>query len=63
MYQVLQSWFTVYIYIRHPCYGQLTHVKRRYPLASIHDHITGADLKLIELFFIKLTADQVWVFD
>ena len=32
----LQPWFTACIFdIEHPCYGQLTPVKRRYPLISV----------------------------
>ena len=31
-----KSWFTAYIFdIGHPCYGQLTPIKAKYPLASI----------------------------
>ena len=32
----VQPWFTVYFFdIGHPCYGQLTPVKTRYPLTII----------------------------
>jgi len=32
----MQPWFTAYIFdIGHPCYGQLTPAKKRYPLTSI----------------------------
>ena len=57
----MQPWFTVYFFdIGHPSYDQLTPVKTRYPLTSI----VGSSLLLIEVeCFLKLTADQVLVFD
>ena len=45
---------------KHPCYGQLTPVKTRYPLTSFTCPYRGHKLRAHrgQLFF-KLTADQV----
>ena len=49
--------------IHHPCYGQLTPVKTRYPLTSITWPYCGlkSSAHRGQLFFFKLTADQVLV--
>ena len=49
--------------ITHPCYGQLTPVKTRYPLTSITWPYCGLKFRAHrgQLFFFKLTADQVLV--
>ena len=59
----MQPWFTVYFDIGHPCYDQLTPVKTRYPLTSIAS-ITWLKFTAQrgQVFFFKLTADQVLVF-
>ena len=57
--------FTVYFFdIEHPCYDQLAPVKTRYPLSSITWLYRGSSLQLInDKCFLKLTTDQVLVFD
>ena len=46
----------------HPYYGQLTAVKKGYPLTMSHDCITGSSIQLIEVTcFLKLSADQLLV--
>ena len=50
--------------IGHPCYGQLTPVKTRYPLVGLTGPYRGLKFRLIEVTcFLKLTADQELVFD
>ena len=59
----MQPWFIAYFFdIGHPCYGQLTAVKTRYPLTCI---IRGLKLRTHRghVFFFKLTVDQVLIFD
>ena len=45
--------------IGHPCYDQLTPVKTRYLLTKCHETISWAQVT----YFLKLTDDQVLVFD
>ena len=47
----MQPWFTCITSfdIGHPCDGQLTPVKTRYPLTISHDHIAGLRLELIKI--------------
>ena len=61
----MQPWFAVYFFdIGQPCYDQLTPVKTRYPLTSITRPYRVSSLQLIEVTcFLKLTTDQVLVFD
>ena len=49
--------------IGHPCYGQLTPVKTRYPQTSITWSYRCLKFRAHQVcFFLKLTADQVLVF-
>ena len=57
----MQPWFTVYVFsIAHPCCDQLTPVKTRYPLTISRAQVYSSSKSRV---FLKLTADQVLVFD
>ncbi len=61
----LRLWLTsAYIFdIGHPCHGQLTAVKTRYPLTSFTWPYHGSHIELIEVeCFFEFTADQVMVY-
>ena len=49
--------------VDHPCYGQLTAVRKGYRLSVSHDCIAGSSVKLIEVtcFFFKLSTGQLLV--
>ena len=48
--------------VDHPCYGQLTAVRKGYRLSVSHDCIAGSSVKLIEVtcFFLSYRLASYW---
>ena len=62
----MQPWFTVYFFdIGHPCYDQLTPVKKKVSADQYHVTISWAQVYCSSKsrVFLTLTVDQVLVFD